>query len=116
MNGAALRIQLGHHMLDDSVLARCVDPLQDDEQRPAILGVEPFLEFAETLGVRFDYPLRFSLLEAGRIGRIEFGEPEALGSIDPKALDELRLFHHVLLAERRLSKEYVVTRGSLARG
>ena len=44
MNGAALRIQLGHHILDDTVLARCVDPLQDDEQRSAILGVEPFLE------------------------------------------------------------------------
>jgi hypothetical protein len=35
------------------------------------------LQVAEPLGVRFDYPLRFSLLEADRIGRIEFGELEA---------------------------------------
>ena len=38
--------------------------------------------------MRFDYRVCCSLLEAGRIGRIEFGALEALGSIDPKALDE----------------------------
>ena len=120
MNGAALRIAVGHHALDDTVLARCVDPLQDDEQGPAVLGVEPLLQFTEPLGVRFDYRLRFGLLEAGRLGRIEVGEAKALGWIDPKSLDELSLFHHVLLAERRLSgkdvRQRVVTHGKLERG
>ena len=47
---AALRIDAGHHMGNHAVLPRRVEPLQDDEDRPLVLGIELVLQGAETLG------------------------------------------------------------------
>src|SRR6266511_1840483 len=41
MHVAALWIDAGHHMLDDAVLACGIEPLEDDQEGPAVLGIEP---------------------------------------------------------------------------
>ena len=44
---AALRIDAGHHVLDRSVLPGRVHRLEDEEDRPAVLRVEPVLQLRE---------------------------------------------------------------------
>src|SRR5262249_52377012 len=44
MHLAALRIEPGHHMLDDAVLAGGVHGLEDDQNRPAVMRIELLLE------------------------------------------------------------------------
>src|ERR1041385_3178572 len=48
---AALRIDAGHHMLDGAILAGGIHCLEDDQERPAILRVEPLLQLGEALDV-----------------------------------------------------------------
>src|SRR2546422_6094295 len=60
---AALWVHARHHMLDRAVLAAGIHALENNEQRPARIGIESFLEPAESrdaLG-RGCFGLRFSL-------------------------------------------------------
>src|SRR5439155_17957288 len=41
------RIDAGHHRADRAVLARRVHGLEDDQESPAMFGVEPLLEVAQ---------------------------------------------------------------------
>ena len=50
MHLATLRVDLRHHVLDDAVFSRRIQSLQDDQDRPAVLGIEPLLQIAEALG------------------------------------------------------------------
>ena len=80
---AALWVHARHHMLDRAVLAAGIHALENNEQRPARIGIESFLEPAESrdaLG-RGCFGLRFSFfflrVVAGVVGielaKIEFG-------------------------------------------
>jgi hypothetical protein len=44
---AALRVDAGHDVLDHAVLAGRVHGLEDDQQRVAVVGVEPRLQVAQ---------------------------------------------------------------------
>ena len=46
----SLWVHLRHHVLDGSVLARGVHPLQDHEQAAPALGVQPVLQLGQPLG------------------------------------------------------------------
>ena len=45
MDLATLRIHTGHYVLDRSVLSRGVHGLEDEKERPTVLGIELLLEF-----------------------------------------------------------------------
>ena len=47
----ALRVEPAHDVPDRAVLAGRVHRLEDDQQRPAVLGIEALLQLAETLDV-----------------------------------------------------------------
>src|SRR5512146_213720 len=44
---AALRVYPGHHMLDRAVLASGVHRLEDEQERPLVLGVKLFLKLLQ---------------------------------------------------------------------
>jgi len=44
MDHAALGIEARHHVLDDTVLAGRIHGLQHDQDRPAIIGIQPFMQ------------------------------------------------------------------------
>ena len=50
---AALRVDAGHDVLDRAVLAGGVERLEDEQQRPAVLGVHPLLELGEPFDAAF---------------------------------------------------------------
>ena len=61
---AALRIDALEHALDRAVLAGGVHALEDQQQRPAVLRVELFLEIVQPLAVGLDDLLALVLVEA----------------------------------------------------
>ena len=73
MHLAALRIDAGHHVLDDAVLAGRIHRLEHDQHRPAVLRVEPLLQIGEALDVRLEHLLGLVLvdIEACGVARVE---------------------------------------------
>jgi hypothetical protein len=69
---------------DRTVLARRVEALQDDEQRPAPLGVQARLQLAEALAVGGAQLARLLLVQPGRVRRVVLGQREPAGG-DPVA-------------------------------
>ena len=94
MHLAALRIDAGHHVLDDAVLAGGVHALQHDQHRPLVVRVEPLLQFGEPLDVVGQHRLGFVLveIETAGVGGVERREPEAIGIVDAKRLRMLAGF------------------------
>jgi hypothetical protein len=88
MNDAALGIKPGHGSLDGAILPGGINTLQNYEQSPAVRHIEALLEVGHTLGVRESDPLSRVFFEAAGLGRVVVGQLEALGIIDPEALDE----------------------------
>ena len=86
MHLAAHRIDPRHHMLDRAVLAGRVHALEDDQHRPAVLGVELLLHDPQTLDVVAKHRLGVVLVdvEALGIGGIVILQAEMLGIIDAK--------------------------------
>src|SRR5215472_6423442 len=60
---AALRIDAAEDVLDRAVLAGRIHGLENQQQRPAVLGVKSLLEVAEPLAVGFDDLLALVLVE-----------------------------------------------------
>ena len=102
MHFAALRVDPGHHVLDRAVLAAGIHRLEDREHRPAVIGVEHFLQVGEALDVIGEHRLRLLLadVEPRRVRRVVIGEPEALGPLDAERLDQLGAFHSSGLSDR----------------
>ncbi len=74
---AALRIDPGHDVLDRAVLARRVHALEDQQERPPVLGVERLLHVAQQLGASRQKLERVGLrLDPARVARIHVLEPE----------------------------------------
>ena len=88
---AALRIDARHDVLDRAVLAGRVHRLEDQQQRPAILGVEHVLLFRQPRGAALEELRRLALvhLQAAGVARIEVFEPEALAFGDAVRSDVL---------------------------
>ena len=72
MDLAALRIDAVEHALDRAVLARGVHALKDQQQRPAILGVEFFLKVVQPLPVGIE----MTELEAALGGVLELAKSQ----------------------------------------
>ncbi len=77
---AALRIDAVEHALDGAVLAGGVHALEDQQQRPAVLGVEFLLEIVQPLAVGIQDLLALVLVEAAFLGggvrfQMEFTRP-----------------------------------------
>ena len=72
----ALRVEGGHDLADQTVLAATVERLEHDEQRLAGLGPQPLLELGELVAQLVDASLRRRLvaLEPGRAARVDCGE------------------------------------------
>ena len=79
---AALRVETGHDVVDDAVLAGGIHPLEHDEQRPAAVGIEALLQLGEALDVVREQCLGVILVEAAGIGWIERCKAETVGIVD----------------------------------
>src|SRR6185437_10842870 len=85
---AALRIDAVEHSLDRGILARGIHALEDEEQRPAILSVELFLEIVETLAVGLDDLLAVVLVEPALLAGLLRGQVEFTRAVDAEWGDE----------------------------
>ena len=65
---AALRVDAGHDVLDGAVLARRVHRLEDDEERPTVVGVEARLQVSEQFHAARQELARLLLLEVQPAG------------------------------------------------
>ena len=72
----------GQDVLDDAILARRIDPLQDRENGPVPLGIEPLLQFGQALHAGLEQLLGFLLVdvEAAGVAGIAVGQLEAVAS------------------------------------
>ena len=85
----ALRIHPRHDVLDRAVLPGGVHALEDQEQRPAILGVELLLELAERLDLAVEALAGLRLgRDASRVPGIDRRQTEAPSVRDLKGADE----------------------------
>ena len=84
---AVLRIEALHDVADRAVLARRIHALEHQQQRPAVLGVEPVAEIVEHGDVfaQFRLGVLFAL-EPPRIVGVEIPEPDFLARRDGKAV------------------------------
>ena len=88
MHLAALRIDAGHHVFDDAVLAGGVHALKHQQHGPLAMGIEPLLQVNEA-----GDPLGQDRLHVSDVGR----ETESLGGIVIVKLEVLRLIDPALL-------------------
>ena len=95
MHLAALRIDAGHHVFDDAVLAGGIHALEHQQHRPLAVGEQPLLPIGK-LGDAFGED-RPHLLDIGRetesLGRVVIGELEMCRPVDPALLDDLGEIH-----------------------
>ena len=95
MHLAALRIDAGHHVLDDAVLAGGVHALQHDEHGPPPVRVEPllhFLEPADAAGENLLHLIDFGGETEGLRG-VVIGEPETRRLVDTAGFENLAKVH-----------------------
>ena len=87
---AALRIDAGHHVLDDAVLAGGVHALEHHQHAPLAAGVEALLQIRDPGNAVGEN--RLDVLDVGReaeaLGRIMIGDPEVFRVIDPASLED----------------------------
>src|ERR1044071_8329965 len=107
MNDTSLRVETGHHVLYGPGLSRRVDPLQDDQQGPPVLGVEPLLQVGQARSMLGDDPLSGLFAEAGGLGRIEMAKAKTLGLFHPEAPGEFHVIHACVLTAERNSAAQV---------
>ena len=81
---ATLRIDAFENVLDRGVLAGGVHALQDQEQRPAVLCIEPFLKIGQALAVGLKDLLGFFLVEAAFLVGLVRPQVEFAVAIDPE--------------------------------
>ncbi len=88
---AALRIDARHDVLDRAVLAGCVHGLENEQQRPAILGVEDVLLLREPLGSALEElgGLAFLQLQTASVPRVEILQLKALALGDAERVNIL---------------------------
>src|SRR6185503_19284688 len=85
---APLGIHARHHVLDGAVLAGGVHGLEDQEQRPAVVRVEPLLQIAQALDALDEALLGVLLgLEARGVGGIAVLQLELAVRVDPELLE-----------------------------
>ena len=111
---AALRIDAGHDVLDDAVLAGRIHALKHDEHGPTTVGVKALLQLLKPRDrIREN---RLHVVHVGRkteaFGRIMIGEPEMLRLVDPAVLDDLGKFHLGLLLMRRHHCRHIASRNA----
>src|SRR6185503_15377777 len=101
---AALRVYLRHHVLDDPVLSRRIQSLQDDKDGPTVLGIEPLLQVAETLGASGEQFLGVVLadVEPRGVARVDVGEAEFAAVLDAIAFDDVGWEHGGAILSSRL--------------
>ena len=82
MHLAALRVDAVEDALDRAVLAGRIHALKDQQQRPAVLGVELFLKIVQPLAVGLDDLLALVLVEAALLAGLVRFEMELARSVD----------------------------------
>ena len=98
---AALRIDAGHDVRHDAVLARRIHALQDDKDRPAPFRVKPLLQLAKPDKTRFESGFRIVLRETVGVAWIDVGELDGL--VRPQKRFEISGFHTRIFARKGLS-------------
>ena len=83
----SLGIQPAHDVFDDAVFAGSIHRLEDDEERPAILSVKPFLKHPEPRDTGFEPCDCWSLvLERAHVGGIVATEDKLLAGAHTKTI------------------------------
>ena len=103
MNFAALRIDAGHDVLDDAVLAGGIHALQHHEHGPAAVRVKPLLHVGEPADAVGED--RLHLIDIGReaecLRGIVIGEPEMPRLVDPAGFENFCKLHRRLAGRAR---------------
>jgi len=83
-----LRIDCSHYAADDAVLSRGIEPLQNNQDGPLVLGVELLLQLSKPLGTFAEQRIASTLveIEAAFVGGIDIGEAKLVAVFDAKAL------------------------------
>src|ERR1700722_14528476 len=94
MDLAALGIHPGHDVLDGAVFPRRIHTLQNQQNRPAILGIEFLLQFLKARDAALQYFFRVIFrFQPERFSRIEIFHPESRSVLNPKWADKLASIH-----------------------
>ena len=88
MDLAALRIDAFEDALDGAVLARRIHALEDHQQRPAVLRVEPLLKIVEPLPVGFENLFGLVLVETALLVGLVRLEMELARSVEAERRDK----------------------------
>ncbi len=96
MDVAALRVDALEYALDRAVLARGVHALEDQQQRPAVLGVQLFLKIVQPLPVGLENLAGLVLVETALLVGLVRLQMELAGSVVTKRRHE----RFQLVAER----------------
>jgi hypothetical protein len=83
---ATHRVERAHHVLDRAVLARRIDPLEDDENPLTSLGPDPILETRQSGEARIELLRRGRLRVAVDRRRIDRGEIDARAGVDAESV------------------------------
>ena len=86
---AALRVERGHDVAHRAVLARGVDPLEDDEHLPPALRPEPVLEMRSAVQPRGELVAAAVLGVAVGRRRVDLREVDALAGTDAEGIAEV---------------------------
>jgi hypothetical protein len=92
---AALRVDAGHHVIDDAVLAGRIHALKDHQHGPAILGPQALLQLGKPRRAAGEQLLGLVLVDAIGFRRIAVGDPEFLRPGDADAFDGFDQIHRV---------------------
>ena len=85
---AALRVDALEHRLDRAVLACRVHALENQQQRPLVLGIELFLKIVQPLAVGLDDLLALLLVETAFLAGLEGFQVKPARSVDAERRDE----------------------------
>src|SRR5262249_22621797 len=77
-----------HYVADDAVLSRGIEPLQNNQDGPLVLGVELLLQLSKPLGAFAEQRIASILveIEAAFVSGIDIGEAKLVAVFDAKAL------------------------------
>jgi hypothetical protein len=119
---AALRIDAGHHVLDDTVLANRIHALEHQQHTPLAVGVETLLQLAKPGdALRQNWPY---VLDVGReaegLGWVMIGQPATSRFIDPASSENSGQLHRCLAPRvaqpryRQTHSRYATRNGGMA--
>src|ERR1700690_4194292 len=98
---AALRVERRHHVAQGAVLAGCIDPLEDHEDRVLRLRPQPILQAGQADETVGELLVRRSLRVTVGVRRIDRSQADLRAGLHPELVAQAAFGHRWLLKLRR---------------